>query len=171
MKTLFLLRHASAENATTGLSDHDRALNGRGKQDAQAIGTFLKKQNLTFDFVLCSTALRARETADLVLAAADLIVSVRYDRRIYEASPLGLLQVISEINADASAVIVVGHNPGIAELLQSITDRAKPMATGTLAKIDLDAREWGRIRESKATLDWVVKPEQAAARPLGRNLE
>lgn len=171
MKTLFLLRHARAENAATGLSDLDRALSERGKEEAQTIGTLLKQENVKLDFVLCSTAKRARETAELVLAAAELAASVRYDERIYEASPFQLLEVISEIEADASVALVVGHNPGIAELLELITDRAEPMATCTLAKIDLDAREWSRIREIKATLDWIVKPEPAAARPLGRDLE
>jgi len=170
MKTLFLLRHAAAENAATGLSDHDRALNGRGRQEAQTVGTFLKKQNLTFDFVLCSTARRARDTADLVLSAAELTVSVRYDRRIYEASPLLILEVISEIGAEASAVLLVGHNPGMAELLQLLTGRVERMPTCTLAKIDLNRDAWAEALGSQASLDWIVKPEDSKQKPDGQGV-
>ena len=70
MKTLLLLRHAKAENAAPGSSDINRALNERGKKEAQAIGTFIRKQNLTVELVLCSPAVRARETAELVLVGS-----------------------------------------------------------------------------------------------------
>jgi len=163
MKTLFLLRHAKAENAAPGSTDLNRALNERGKTEAEAIGTFLKKQDLKFDFVSCSTAVRARETAELVLAAAELAPNLRYDERIYEAGPLRLLEVISESEKDGSAVLVVGHNPGMEELLRILTGRNEQMATGTLAKIDLNAGEWNKVREGDASLDWIVKPKELAA--------
>ena len=162
MKTLFLLRHAKAENAALGLTDLNRALNSRGRNEAQAIGTFLKKQNQKFDLVLCSTAVRARETTELVLAAAELAANVRYDQRIYEAGPRRLLEVISEIEEDLSVVLLVGHNPGMEELLQVLTDRVEQLATGTLAKIDLAAAEWSKAREGSGTLDLIVKPQALA---------
>ena len=166
MKTLFLLRHAKAENPAPGSTDLNRALNERGRREAQAVGTFIKKQNLRFDLVLCSTAVRARETAELVLAAAELAAKVRYDGRIYEAGPPRLREVTAEIEAHTSTVLLVGHNPGMEELLQLLTDRVERMATGTLAKIDLAADEWSKITEDNANLcnlDWIVKPKELAA--------
>ncbi len=166
MKTLFLLRHAKAENAAPGLADLNRALNERGRREAQAVGRFIKKQNVKFDLVLCSPAVRARETTELVLAAAELPGNVRYDQRIYEVGPLRLLEVISEIENDTSAVLLVGHNPSMEELLQLLTDRVEQMAPGTLAKINLAADEWGKIKEDNAnlgSLDWIVKPKELAA--------
>ena len=162
MKTLFLLRHAKAENAAPGLTDLNRALNSRGRNEAQAIGTFLKKQNIKFDRVLCSPAVRARETTELVLQSAELAANVRYDQRIYEAGPRRLLEVISEIEEDLSVVLLVGHNPGMEELLQLLTGSLEQLATGTLAKIDLAAAEWSKVREGKASLDWIVKPKELA---------
>jgi len=165
MKTLFLLRHAKAENAAPGLTDLERALNERGRKEAQAIGTFVKKQNLKFDVVLSSTAVRARETTELVLASAELAANVRHDRRIYEAGPLRLLEVISEIEEDTSAVLLVGHNPGMGELLQLLTIRDEQMATGMLAKIDLAAAEWSKLTEdngSPCNLVWIVNPNELA---------
>jgi phosphohistidine phosphatase len=163
MKTLLLLRHAKAENPAPGSSDINRALNERGKKEAQAIGTFIRKQNLTFDLVLCSPAIRARQTAELVLAAAEVTANVRYDQRIYEASPRQLLEVISEVEEDTSSVFLVGHNPGMEELLRALTGKEEPMATGTLARIDFDFDEWSRVIEDIGRLESIVRPNELAA--------
>ena len=163
MKTLLLLRHARAENAAPGSSDINRALNERGKEEAQAIGTFIRKQNLTFALVLCSPAVRARETAELVLAAAEVTPNVRYDQRIYEAGPRQLLEVISEVEEDKSGVLLVGHNPVMEELLRALTGRGEPMATGTLARIDFDFDEWSRVTEDTGGLKCMVRPNEFAA--------
>ena len=162
MKTILLLRHAKAENGSSGLPDLDRALNDRGRKEAQAIGTFIRKQNLELDLVLSSPAKRARETTELVLASADLAVEVRYEQRIYEAGPLQLLEVVSQIEAERSTVLLVGHNPGMEELLRQLTGRLEHMATGTLAKIDLKADRWSGVSEEKGSLDWIVKPKELA---------
>ena len=163
MKTLLLLRHSKAENAAPGSSDIDRALNERGRNEAQAMGTFIRKQNLTFELVLCSPALRARETAELVLAAAEITANVRYDQRIYEAGPRQLLEVISEVEEDKSGVLLVGHNPVMEELLRALTGKDEPMATGALAKIDFNFDEWSRVTEDIGALECIVRPNELAA--------
>ena len=161
MKTLLLLRHAKAENPEPDVTDLNRALNARGRAEAQSVGQFIKTQALEFDLVLCSTATRARETTELVLAAAELAANVRFDTRIYEAGPLRLLEVISEIEESMSAVLLVGHNPGMEELLKILTGSLEQMATGTLAKIELSAG-WSKALEAKGTLDSIVKPQALA---------
>ena len=163
MKTLFLLRHARAENPASGSKDSDRALDERGKKEVQAAGIFIKQLNLKFDQVLCSTAVRARETADLLVAAAELQVTVRYDQRIYEATPLQLLEVIKEIEDEKGALLLVGHNPGMEELLKLLTAQPTPMATCSLAKLDLEADQWSNIEKTGGSLDWIVKPEKLHA--------
>lgn len=162
MKTLLLLRHAKAENGSASLPDVDRALNDRGRKEAQAVGTVIRKQDLALDLVLSSSAKRACETTELVLAPADLAVEVRYDQRIYDAGPLRLLEVISQIEEERSTVLLVGHNPGMEELLQLLIDRLEHMATGTLAKIDLKADRWSKVLDEKGKLDWIVKPKELA---------
>jgi len=159
MRTLFLLRHAKAENAAPGSPDPDRALNERGRQAAQTMGKYVKKKNLTFDLVLCSTALRARETAESLLAAAEMVVTVDYDQRIYEASPGQLLEVISEVKDELRNVLLVGHNPGMEELIRTLTDELEQISPCTLAKIDYDGREWSRVAENKGKLEWIVRPK------------
>ena len=158
MKTLFLLRHAKSENLTPGLSDLDRRLNESGRKQAQALGFFLKQQNLRPDLVLCSTAARARETTEIVLASAGLAARVDYDQTMYEAGPTGLLRLILKIDNGANAALMVGHNPGMEELVRLLTNRAEEMSTCTLAIINFDPDEWSKVVPGKGTLDQIVRP-------------
>src|SRR5258705_13467548 len=134
MKTLFLLRHAKAKNGGNDLPDFDRALNDRGRKEARAVGTFIRKQNLGLDLVLSSSAVRARETTELVLDSGELALEGRYDQRVYEDGPQRLLEVIAQLEDKMSPVLLVGHNPGFGELVRLLTDRIEHIATGNLAK-------------------------------------
>lgn len=160
MKILFLLRHAKAAPSSDSLQDFDRSLSDEGRRQAERVGKYLKEQNVDLDLVLSSTALRARETTELVLKAAQWVTEVRYDQRIYEASRQQLLEVVSEIERHKSKVLLVGHNPALEELLQRLTDHFGNMATGSLAKIDLSVSEWSEAADHKAHLDWLVKPKE-----------
>lgn len=159
MKTLVLLRHAKAENGSAVSSDFDRALNDRGRKEAQVVGRVIRKHGLRLDLVLSSTAKRARETTELVIESAALTVDVRYEQRFYELDAHRLLEIASQIEDERSTVLLVGHNPGMEELLRSLTNRFEQMTTGTIAKIDLNAASWRAAVEGKGRLDWIVKPK------------
>jgi phosphohistidine phosphatase len=122
----------------------------------------MRKQGVSPDLVLSSPAVRARETIGIVIKAAQLPAEVRYDQRIYEAGPLRLLEVISEIEEDTNEVLVVGHNPGMEDLLQLLTGRTEHVATGTLAKVDLKTAKWSKVADHKGKLAWLVKPKELA---------
>jgi phosphohistidine phosphatase len=160
VKTLLLLRHAKAEDGGATVPDFERSLNDRGRKEARLIGTFIRKHELKLNLVLSSSAKRARETTELVLAPGVVDVDVRYDQRIYEASPARLREAISEVENACRTVLVVGHNPGMEELLRLLTDRVEQMATATLAKIDVNTNSWVGVLEGKGTLDWIVKPKE-----------
>jgi phosphohistidine phosphatase len=162
MKTLLLLRHAKSSWNDSGLQDFDRPLNGRGRKAAEAIGRFIRKQRVAPDLLLSSPALRARETIETIMKTAKLQSELRFDQRIYEAGPLRLLEVVSQIEEDRSTVLLVGHNPGMEELLQLLTGSTEHMATATLAKIDFKAASWSKVLEEKGSLDWFVKPKELA---------
>jgi phosphohistidine phosphatase len=163
MKTLFLLRHAKSSWKDSTLQDFDRPLNGRGRKASELVGAFIRKQKLMPDLVLSSPAVRARETIEIVLKAAKLEVELRYDQRIYEAGALRLLEVISQIDEHKNAVMIVGHNPGLEELLEVLTGRPERINTGALAKIDLATTKWSKALEGKGSLDWLVRPKELAA--------
>lgn len=160
MKTLLLLRHAKSAWKDSGLADFERPLNGRGRKAAELMGRFIRKQKVTPDLLLSSPAIRARETIETVITTAKLPTELRYDQRIYEAGALRLLEVVAQIEEERGTVLLVGHNPGLEELLELLTDRGEHMATGTLAKIDLKANSWGKALAQKGSLDWIVRPKE-----------
>lgn len=122
---LVLLRHARSD--WPDVADHDRPLASRGRRDASVAGHWLGAHGYAPDTVVCSTARRARETWDLASAGLAEAVpgaapSVRYESRVYEATVLGLLMLIREFPEASRTVLIIGHNPGIAELAVGLTD-------------------------------------------------
>ncbi|HZH91977.1 MAG TPA: histidine phosphatase family protein [Pyrinomonadaceae bacterium] len=162
MKTLLLLRHAKPNGFSPTGRDFDRALTLEGRADALLVGGFLRREQLTPGVVVCSPAARARETAAHVIEAAKLAASPLFDGRIYEASAEQLVEVVSEAGDEADVVLVVGHNPGLQELLARLTGASVPVHAATLARIDLDVDAWGELgRVARGRLVF-ARPPQAS---------
>ena len=161
MRTLYLLRHAKSSWKDASLSDFERPLKRRGREAAQRIGERLAQEKLKNPMLICSPAMRTRETAELVLKSLKLRVEERWDERIYEASLRDLLQVVAEIPDDKTVVILIGHNPGFEELLAFLTGESRRMPTAALAKIKFDA-SWKDVKEHAGTLEWFVTPKELA---------
>jgi phosphohistidine phosphatase SixA len=115
MRELILLRHAHAEPGTLGQADMDRPLSSEGLAEAEAAGHWLASQNLVPDCVLCSPARRTRETLEGVLGVIGY-VEQRVEDGIYEADP-GALIALVDAHPDAGRLMVVGHNPGLEQLV------------------------------------------------------
>jgi len=160
MKTLLLLRHAKSSWKDNEARDFDRPLNQRGLKAAPAIGRLIRKRKLQPDLVVSSPAERARQTTQLVIEAAGLKTELRYDERIYEASVARLLGVVSELDDEAGMVILVGHNPGFAELLEVLTGEAHNMPTAALACLELNIEKWNKVRAGAGRLEWLVKAKE-----------
>jgi phosphohistidine phosphatase len=123
---LVLFRHAKS-GYPDGVADHDRPLAKRGLRDAPATGRWLAKNSYIPDVVVCSTARRARETwelaaAGLAEAAAAVAPEVHFEPRVYDATVLGLLMLVREFPEEQRTALVVGHNPGLAELAVGLAD-------------------------------------------------
>jgi phosphohistidine phosphatase len=162
MRTLYLLRHAKSSWAGESMRDFDRPLADRGREACAVIGDYLKDKGIDFDLVLVSTAVRARETIEFVKARAEFRGEVRYDERLYEATTSELLEVISQVDNDRQSVLLVGHNPGIQDLLAVLTGEHVTVSTATFAKIDINAAEWSANLVNNGTLDWIVHSKELA---------
>src|SRR5918996_3309519 len=97
MRTFYLLRHAKSSWKDLTLPDFDRPLKDRGRKAAKRIGKRLAAEKLNDPLVICSPAVRTRQTAEIVLKHAKVRNEVRYEERIYEASLRDLVNVVSEI--------------------------------------------------------------------------
>jgi len=154
MKTLTLLRHAKSSWKDTGCSDHQRSLNGRGKRDAPMMGERLSSVLPGLGFVLCSDATRTLETAHLLLPAMNVpIATIHPDPRIYLASVNALLDCIAETPRDVEHVMVIGHNPGLEELCETlVANSVQRMPSCAVSSYAIETGDWLEIRRSTAQL-------------------
>jgi phosphohistidine phosphatase len=162
MKTIHLLRHAKSSWKDAGMSDFERPLNARGREAAPLIGQFILQKKIRPDLILSSPAERARQTALLVIKAAHLDAELRFDERIYEADVARLLEVVSQIDESFGVALLVGHNPGMENLVETLTGETQSMPTAALARIILDVEKWSKVRERTGRLDWLVRPKELA---------
>ena len=159
MKTLYLLRHAKSSWDDLSLKDFDRPLNERGKKSAPKMGAYIRKKKIKPDLILSSPAVRARQTTELVCDAAALAVTQRYEAQIYEASARRLFELVSEIEDEVQAAMMVGHNPGFEALLEVLTGESRRMPTAALACIELKIDKWTAVAPGCGTVTWLTKPK------------
>ena len=145
MKTILILRHAKSSWKFPDLSDHDRPLNRRGKRDAPAMGKILKDKNLVPDLIISSTAIRAKDTASEVAKHSGYRGKNTEIESLYAAEPAAYLKVIRELADDYHRVLIVGHNPGVEELIEILTGEIHVIPTCTLAQIEFDIDDWSEL--------------------------
>lgn len=148
MKRLWLLRHAKALPAQSGLSDFARRLAERGEHDARRIGERLVRLDRPPTRILASPALRARRTAEI---AADVFgrpgTDIVLDERLYLAAATKVSAVIASNNDSLDSLLVVGHNPGLSELALDLAPELPldDLPTSGLVGIDIDAPTWSAL--------------------------
>ena len=167
-RTLTLVRHAKAEHVP-GKADHDRDLAPRGQKDARALGVWLSDPShaVAHELALCSTSERTRQTLEGICAGGASAGEKRYDERIYDASATSLLEVLRELPDSVSAVLMIGHAPGVPVLATALahntsgsTDVMDRLSLGfptaALAVLGFDGR-WATLAPESAYLrDFVV---------------
>ena len=144
MKELFIMRHAKSSWDDPMLSDFDRPLNKRGKEDAPLMGEYLKKSGIKPDLIISSPAKRAKKTVRIVAEALGYDnEQIRFVDSVYEASPQSLLYLVCQLPDDAKRVMLVGHNPGLTMLANILGDIAiENIPTAGVVGIAFDASKW-----------------------------
>ncbi len=160
MKTLFIMRHAKSSWDDSNLSDFERPLNNRGLKTAPLMGEVMLKNNFTPEIIVSSPAMRARQTAELVKDSAAFEADILFDERIYEASAMSLLEVVSGIADEYTSAMIVGHNPGFENLVRVLTGKIEPMPTAALAVIDLEINSWKEINAETGDLRKFILPKE-----------
>lgn len=140
IRELILLRHAHAEHGTAGGIDVERALSPNGEKEADSAGMWLTEQGASPDRVLCSPAVRARQTCERALAKLGIAQDILIDPRIYDATPASLLALLDE-QSGSECVLLVGHNPGLENLAALLghgaSDSGRGMPPATVAWLAL----------------------------------
>ena len=133
MKTLLIVRHAKSSWNHPGLSDHDRPLNRRGKEDAPKMGEVLRDEDTIPDMIISSTAKRAQKTAELMADSSGFDGKIVFTRAFYNADSDTYLDMLKTIPDNIETVMFVGHNPGMEELVYDLTGESVRFTTANIA--------------------------------------
>lgn len=168
MRRLMLLRHAKSDWSAAGLRDHDRPLNTRGREAAPKMGAYMVRHALVPDLIVASTATRVSETLQHVVPAFTKQPKTITDKRLYQAETDDLLKVIQATPKTVHNLLLVGHNPGMAELAGllmasgDVETRARlieKFPTAALAVIDFAVDDWAKLQPKAGRLDRFVIPK------------
>lgn len=167
VKTLYLLRHAKAESQSPS-GDAGRKLTKRGRKAADAIAAFLGSLAPAPALVLCSPAIRTRETLERVVPALPRRPLIAYEDEIYLAEPAALLRLLRETPESIASVLLIGHNPGLHELAMRLVADPGPLAaefpTAALAVLRIEG-QWAGLRWRGAMLSLFQAPEALSRDP------
>lgn len=148
-RRLILLRHAKSD--WPDVPDHDRPLAKRGRKDAPVVGRWLRDHGYLPEVVVCSTARRTRQTWELVAPEVDRSPSVHFEPRAYAASPLTLLYLARELPDRYRAALLIGHNPGIEDLANSLAAAELRFPTAAVAVFEFTGH-WPDLAPGQARL-------------------
>ncbi|HEY5790212.1 MAG TPA: histidine phosphatase family protein [Gammaproteobacteria bacterium] len=163
-RELLILRHAKSDWNTAAASDFERPLNDRGKRDAPRVGAWLAAQGWLPDHVVASPAKRAKATARKVCQELGVDPdAIDWQPRAYLADVPTLLSLLARCPVAAERVLLVGHNPGLEELLATLVGETlalpadgKLLPTAAVARLAL-AQEWAGLRPGCAELLALVR--------------
>lgn len=167
MKTLTLLRHAKSGWNDPVARDFDRPLNDRGRRAAQTMGRHMRAIGLAFDQVVASPAVRVVETLEDVEKGYGRELHPAFDRRVYLASGVTLLDIVNGLPDSAATALMIGHNPGLEDLaMMLVPDTGAALRdaletkypTATLAEIALDIDSWADAAAGAGTLNRFIRP-------------
>lgn len=170
MAVVYLIRHAQAEHAGTGVHDHDRPLDTAGKAAASEVGRALRCRDVVPDVALCSSARRATETWQALAAELDAAPEAAIEQALYLASANGLMTRLAALPEACRAALVVGHNPGLDKLIRLLIRDGTPQETATLragmppgAAVAIEVVDgWPELRAGTGRLLWLVVPGRTA---------
>lgn len=173
MRTLLLLRHAKSGWGDPTLADFDRPLAPRGRRTAPQMGRWLAAAGPQPSYAVCSTARRARETWALFVERLGRPVEVRFDERLYQASPATILGLVAALPDSAAVAVLVGHNPGFEDVAETFAGRGSPSAarqslargfpTAGIAIIESRAANWAEVAAGDGKLRALVRPRELAS--------
>ena len=166
MKTLMLLRHAKSDWGAAA-DDFARPLAKRGRAAAKKMGEWMRRHDIVPDHVISSPAARARETAQSLSELLPLDASrLFYEERLYLADVDALLDVLRDCPTMAKSVMLIGHNPGLEQLLTHLCGEDVPssasgklLPTASLAQIALPDN-WQGLKSGSGRLIAVTRPKE-----------
>jgi len=172
MKNILLLRHAKSDWSNPALADFDRPLAKRGLNDAPRMGMVLVRYGCMPDLVVSSPSLRTRQTVELSVLENGYQGEVRWEDSLYGGNDFDFLAVLQSLSLEVEQPLIVGHNPGVEETLNTLlTPRGDTpsggvhirVSTAGLALLNAEVEHWKDIRPGVCVLRWLLVPRLVRA--------
>lgn len=161
-KTILIMRHAKSSWDDSSVKDIERPLNKRGRKDAPAMGRFLADLGLIPDYIVCSTARRARETIQLLAEVIGLDENmIRHNKSLYFEGTGAYVAAVRSAPEEAAVVLVAGHNPTVEQTVARLSGGtvAKKITTANIACFYSSAPAWDNVSEMNTTFKWLTGPK------------
>lgn len=161
MKTLLVMRHAKSSWKDQEIPDHDRPLKKRGRKDIVNMAKLLKKKGLVPDYIISSTAVRAKDTASLMIEKLNYKEKSEFIEEFYMAEPETYIEHISKVPDKVNTLLIIGHNPGLEGLVMTLGDKITSLSTGSIAKLYLFIDKWSELTsDTDGEINHVWVPEE-----------
>ncbi|WP_234735432.1 SixA phosphatase family protein [Tellurirhabdus bombi] len=161
-RTLYLVRHAKAEDRTMFQRDHERELVSQGIMAAARVGRNLAEENIHPDCIVSSTAARAKATAKVMAEQLHIDPeTIQLNEHLFDGGPKAYLGAINAVDASFSSAMLVGHNPDISYLAEYLTHTdVGSMSTSAVVTIEFDELEWAEISARTGRLVAHISPKK-----------
>jgi phosphohistidine phosphatase len=169
MTILAIMRHAKSDWGDAGLADFDRPLNKRGRAAAERVGLELQRNHVRFDQVIASPAVPVRQTLERLQHGYGRHLPITFEPAIYEASSATLFALVRKIPASIHAPLLMGHNPGLHQLVLALTSSddaglrdsvTENLPTAAFVLIELPAVRWDEVSEGSGTVRELILPRE-----------
>jgi phosphohistidine phosphatase len=169
MRTLSLFRHAKSDWSSPGLDDFHRPLADRGRDAAPRMGAYMAREGVRPQLILCSAAVRTRQTLDLVLPELGHEPEISYEKGLYLAPGSLMLARLHKVPDSVSHVMMVGHDPGMHELAVALSGSGDAQCrkalslkfpTAGLAVITFDVATWAEVAPGQGRLVRFMTPKK-----------
>lgn len=157
MKKLLLIRHAKAVHDNS-YTDFERPLKPKGMQDAMMMAGRLKDMLIIPQLLITSPSLRTQATAEIFSEHLPA-PKPRQNKGIYEAGQQTLCNIINDFEDAYDFIGLVGHNPGISQMLYYFADETRDVPPGAVALMEFDVDEWKMLGRNTGTLTWYSSPK------------
>ena len=155
---LYVIRHAKAKAAVDDQADIERELTGSGKKAARRLAAKLRELHAVPAMILCSPAVRARQTCGILTMASDYIGHLTYCPELFDADAEEYFSILAQYGGSADPLAVVAHNPAIEEFLKSLTGNEHRMKTANAAVLDCDCARWDQLKDASVHVRTIVAP-------------
>jgi phosphohistidine phosphatase len=161
-RTLYIVRHAKAEDRATFMSDHDRELISEGIMAAARVGRFLRDKSVLPDQIASSTAPRARDTAKVIAEQIGFDpAQIQLNENLFEGGPKAYLAAVNQLPDSAQSAMIMGHNPDVSYFAEFLTHQSVgSMSKGAVIAVQFDELTWAEVSGRTGSVVFAIAPKE-----------